>query len=103
LEALVNGGDEYDPQTNVHATILKAVKAVSSSIVWNKINDPNPSQIFGQINANGFVVLQNQAGSSNAAQRNVRGQLVEQELAQFFARSPIVGRRQTQTLPHNPH
>ena len=34
----------------------------ASSVVWNRINDPNPSQILGQLNANGLVVLQNQAG-----------------------------------------
>lgn len=34
----------------------------SSSVVWNQINDPNPSQILGTLNANGYVVLQNQAG-----------------------------------------
>src|SRR6267378_769955 len=33
-----------------------------SSVVWNKINDPNPSQILGNLNANGYVVLQNQSG-----------------------------------------
>ena len=31
-------------------------------MVWNQINDPNPSQILGTLNANGYVVLQNQAG-----------------------------------------
>jgi filamentous hemagglutinin family protein len=34
----------------------------ASSVVWNRINDPNPSQILGTLNANGYVVLQNQAG-----------------------------------------
>ncbi len=34
----------------------------ASSVVWNQINDANPSQILGTINANGFVVLQNQSG-----------------------------------------
>ena len=34
----------------------------SSSVVWNQINDPNASQILGTLNANGYVVLQNQAG-----------------------------------------
>src|SRR5258706_4136950 len=31
------------------------VQPSSSSIVWNRINDPNPSQILGNLNANGFV------------------------------------------------
>jgi len=31
-------------------------------IVWNKINDVNPSQIWGSLNANGVVVLMNQSG-----------------------------------------
>ena len=34
----------------------------ATSIVWNRINDPNPSQIFGRLNANGIVVLMNQSG-----------------------------------------
>ena len=38
------------------------VQPSSSSIVWNRINDSNPSQILGHLNANGYVVLQNQAG-----------------------------------------
>ena len=38
------------------------VQPSSSSIVWNRINDPNPSQIFGTIQANGVVVLLNSSG-----------------------------------------
>jgi filamentous hemagglutinin family protein len=38
------------------------VQPSSSSLVWNRINDANPSQILGNLNANGFVVLQNQSG-----------------------------------------
>jgi filamentous hemagglutinin family protein len=34
----------------------------ASSIVWNRINDPNPSQIFGSLQANGIVVLLNSSG-----------------------------------------
>ena len=34
----------------------------ASSVVWNRINDPNPSQIFGTIQANGIVVLLNSSG-----------------------------------------
>ena len=33
-----------------------------SSIAWNRINDPNPSQIFGRLEANGVLVLANQSG-----------------------------------------
>ena len=33
-----------------------------ASIVWNKITDANPSQIWGNISANGVVVLMNQSG-----------------------------------------
>src|SRR5436190_19991094 len=29
----------------------------ASSVVWNRINDPNPSQILGSLTANGLVVL----------------------------------------------
>ena len=35
------------------------VQPSSSSVAWNQINDANPSQIFGNLNANGYVVLQN--------------------------------------------
>jgi filamentous hemagglutinin family protein len=38
------------------------VQPSSSSLVWNQINDSNPSQILGNLNANGYVVLQNQNG-----------------------------------------
>jgi filamentous hemagglutinin family protein len=38
------------------------VQPSSSSLVWNQINDANPSQILGNLNANGYVVLQNQNG-----------------------------------------
>lgn len=38
------------------------VQPSASSLVWNRINDPNPSQILGNLNANGYVVLQNAAG-----------------------------------------
>ena len=34
----------------------------ATSIVWNRINDANPSQIFGTIQANGVVVLLNSSG-----------------------------------------
>jgi filamentous hemagglutinin family protein len=34
----------------------------ASSIVWNRVNDPNPSQIFGNLQANGVVVLMNSSG-----------------------------------------
>ena len=32
------------------------------SIVWNQISSANPSQIFGSIEANGIVILANEAG-----------------------------------------
>ena len=38
------------------------VQPSSSSVVWNQINDANPSQILGNLNANGYVILQNQSG-----------------------------------------
>ena len=38
------------------------VQPSSSSVVWNQINDANPSQILGNLNANGYVVLQNRSG-----------------------------------------
>jgi filamentous hemagglutinin family protein len=38
------------------------VEPSASSVVWNQINNPNPSQILGTLNANGFLVLQSAAG-----------------------------------------
>jgi filamentous hemagglutinin family protein len=38
------------------------VQPSSSSVVWNHINDPNPSQILGRLDANGYVILQNPSG-----------------------------------------
>lgn len=38
------------------------VQPSASSVAWNQINDVNASQILGTLNANGLVVLQNQAG-----------------------------------------
>ena len=34
----------------------------AQSVVWNRVNDPNPSQIFGSLQANGIVVLMNSSG-----------------------------------------
>ena len=41
---------------------LKFLQPSASSVVWNKISDPNPSSIFGRLEANGIVVLQNSSG-----------------------------------------
>lgn len=38
------------------------VQPTANSVAWNQINDVNPSQILGNLNANGYVVLQNQSG-----------------------------------------
>ena len=38
------------------------VQPSASSVVWNRINDHNPSQIYGNLEANGMVVLMNQSG-----------------------------------------
>ena len=38
------------------------VEPSASSVVFNHINDANPSQILGTLNANGYVILQNQSG-----------------------------------------
>jgi len=38
------------------------VEPSSTSVVWNHISDPNPTQILGHLDANGYVVLQNQSG-----------------------------------------
>jgi filamentous hemagglutinin family protein len=38
------------------------VQPSSSSVAWNYISDPNPSSIAGNLNANGYIVLQNPSG-----------------------------------------
>jgi filamentous hemagglutinin family protein len=38
------------------------VQPSASSVVWNQINDTSPSTILGNLNANGYVILQNQNG-----------------------------------------
>ncbi|MFO1511711.1 MAG: filamentous hemagglutinin N-terminal domain-containing protein [Verrucomicrobiota bacterium] len=38
------------------------IQPSASSVVWNRINDANPSQIYGNLVANGVVVLMNQNG-----------------------------------------
>ena len=38
------------------------IQPSSTSVVWNRILDQNPSQIFGNLSANGWVVLWNQNG-----------------------------------------
>ncbi len=38
------------------------VQPSASSVVWNRVNDVNPSQILGHLKANGIVVLQNPSG-----------------------------------------
>ncbi len=54
------------------------IQPSSTSLVWNQINDPNPSQILGNLNANGYVVLQNQSGFyiGGQASINTRGLLM---------------------------
>jgi len=38
------------------------IQPSAASVVWNRINDQNPSQIFGSLTANGVVVLMNASG-----------------------------------------
>src|SRR5262249_49355578 len=38
------------------------IQPSDTSVVFNRIMDPNPSQILGNLSANGYVILQNQAG-----------------------------------------
>lgn len=38
------------------------VQPSSTSVAWNHINDSNPSQILGTLDANGYVILQNPNG-----------------------------------------
>jgi filamentous hemagglutinin family protein len=47
----------------------------ATSVAWNQINDASPSQILGNLNANGYVILQNQNGFSigGAAVLNAHG------------------------------
>jgi filamentous hemagglutinin family protein len=47
------------------------VEPSASSVVWNQINNPNPSEILGTLNANGFVVLQSASGFSIGGQATI--------------------------------
>lgn len=38
------------------------LQPTATSILWNTVNSANPSQILGTLNANGFIILQNQSG-----------------------------------------
>ena len=38
------------------------VEPSATAVVWNRINDPNPSRILGTLNANGYVILENSSG-----------------------------------------
>src|ERR1051326_4792655 len=38
------------------------IQTSRTSVVWNRITDPNLSQVWGTLNANGWVVLMNQNG-----------------------------------------
>mgnify|MGYP000880859048 CR=1 FL=1 len=42
--------------------ITQFIQPSASSVVWNRILDANPSQIYGHLEANGIVVLMNQQG-----------------------------------------
>jgi filamentous hemagglutinin family protein len=69
-----NHGSQFTIQTSDHAFInwrsfniglgqtTTFLQPSSTSVVWNYISDPNPSQILGNLNANGYVVLQNPSG-----------------------------------------
>jgi filamentous hemagglutinin family protein len=45
-----------------HGETTTFIQPSAQSIVWNRINDANPSQIYGSLNANGVVVLMNHSG-----------------------------------------
>jgi filamentous hemagglutinin family protein len=47
------------------------IQPSSSSVVWNRINDGNPSQILGNLKANGYVFLQNSSGFFIGAQASI--------------------------------
>jgi len=54
------------------------IQPSSTSVVWNRILDPNLSQVWGTMNANGWVVLMNQNGFYFGPNSviNVRGLMV---------------------------
>ena len=47
------------------------VQPSDTSVVWNQINSSSPSQILGNLNANGYVILQNQSGFYVGGQASV--------------------------------
>jgi filamentous hemagglutinin family protein len=61
------------------------VQPSSSSVVWNQINDPNPSEILGNLNANGYVILQNQSGFFVGGQASIKAN----GLVMTTARTPM--------------
>lgn len=58
----------------------------ATSVTWNQINDPNPSQILGSLNANGYIILQNASGFvvGGQASINVHG------LVMTTASTPVI-------------
>jgi filamentous hemagglutinin family protein len=50
------------------------IQPSSSAVVWNQINDSNPSRILGNLNANGYVVLQNSSGFFIGGQASITAQ-----------------------------
>jgi len=50
------------------------IQPSSSSIVWNQIQNGNPSQILGHLSANGYVILQNQSGFYVGGQASITAQ-----------------------------
>lgn len=64
-ETITTGGNSYINWSSFNigaGETTTFVEPSSSSVVWNNINGTSPSQILGNLNANGYVVLQNQAG-----------------------------------------
>jgi len=59
------------------------IQPSSSSIVWNQVSGGSPSQILGNLNANGYVILQNPSGFFIGGQAAITAQGV------IFTTAPI--------------
>ncbi len=77
------------------------VEPSSASVVWNTINGTSPSQILGNLNANGYVILQNQAGFFVGGQAAITARGFDHDHG-WWSGSELVERRGVGNLTRNP-
>ena len=65
VETITTSGNAYINWSSFNIGACETttfVEPSATSVVWNNINGSSPSQILGNLNANGYVILQNQSG-----------------------------------------